>query len=127
MRTALLVVCIIILIVYLSKSAEGLTGLGGGEGSDINDRRRVYFHYTNWCPYCRTMKPVWEMVRENLATTGIEFTAVNEEIAKTPYITAYPTIIMLTEKGKRVKYPGAPDYGKLRQWILSPQAYTGPP
>lgn len=123
---AVAVVIIILLIVYMTKS-ERMSGLGVGDARNINAVRRITLHYTTWCPACRNMAPIWDGVKANLSQSGIEFIEINEETAKTPYIKAYPTIIMLTETGKRVHYRGAPDFNQLRNWCLSPIPFTGPP
>jgi thiol-disulfide isomerase/thioredoxin len=85
----------------------------------INKTRRVYLHYTAWCPYCKKMKPLWERVKETLGTSGIEFYEVDEDVAKTPGITGYPTIQMLDENGNRRYYGGQIDYKQLLDWVAA--------
>lgn len=123
---AILIIAIIILAAMWRYGLlnETMSGIGGGPGSDINDHRRVTLHYTNWCGACTNMKPIWAGVKLNLANSGIEFNEVDEDVAKTPYITSFPTIVMLTEKGKRMVYPGGADFDRLRNWCLSPFTFV---
>ena len=86
----------------------------------VNNVRRIYFHYTNWCGFCKKMKPVWEGVKVALKDTGMEFYEIDEDIAKTPGVNSYPTILMIDEHGYRQQYPGSIDFEKLRAWCAAP-------
>jgi thiol-disulfide isomerase/thioredoxin len=86
----------------------------------INNTRRIYLHYTNWCGYCKKMKPVWAQVKEALKDSGLQFIEVDEDIAKTPGVNSYPTILMLDENGYRHQYPGWIEFESLRAWCVSP-------
>jgi len=81
----------------------------------------VGLHYTDWCGYCKQMKPIWEQVKRDLS--GPEFSGIlmieNDEQAKpTPGIDGYPTILKM-QHGKTVKYQGRADYDQLRTFILN--------
>lgn len=91
----------------------------------INKTRTVTLHYTNWCHYCKLMKPVWERVKASCKDSGIDFREVDEDIAKDPVIaeSGYPTILMISKNGRVSKYPGEPDFVKLRAWVLAPERY----
>jgi thiol-disulfide isomerase/thioredoxin len=88
--------------------------------SNINNKRRIYLHYTQWCHFCRMMKPVWEKVKTATTGSGIEYIEVDEDLVHTPGISGYPTIIMLDEQGRRHKYIGQADFDTLRNWCVSP-------
>jgi thiol-disulfide isomerase/thioredoxin len=87
----------------------------------INTTRRVSLHYTNWCGACSRMKPVWADVKAALGESGIEFTEIDEDVAKTPGVNAYPTIVMLDENGYHHEYKGGPVFETLREWIVAPR------
>ncbi len=89
----------------------------------VNSGRMVTYHYTNWCVRCQKMRTIWDQVKMAIAGPGIEFREVDEDLAKTPGINEYPTIIMITETGRAVKYKGEPDFVALRNWIVSPLPY----
>lgn len=84
-----------------------------------NDNIVVGLHYTNWCGYCKLMKPIWDQVKLNLAGYNVVFLENDEELAKTPGISSYPTIIRYY-KGEARQYEGRADYDTLRSWILNP-------
>lgn len=86
----------------------------------LNNVRRIYFHSTNWCPHCKTMKPIWEQVKLAAAESNTEFYEIDEDVAKTPGVNGIPTIRMLDEYGLRHQYPGMPDFEELRRWVMSP-------
>ena len=89
------------------KNAEGFNGV-----------RNVTLHYTNWCPYCTLMKPVYAEVKAKLQGASFRFSEIDEEIVKTPGINSYPTIIMMDENGNRRQYHGSADVAMLTQWLL---------
>lgn len=88
--------------------------------SQINNTRRVYLHYTDWCGYCKKMKPIWAQVKETLAESMIQFYEIDEDVAKTPGVNGYPTILMIDENGYRHQYPGGIEFESLRAWCVSP-------
>ncbi len=89
----------------------------------VNSYRQITYHYTHWCIHCKAMSEVWDRVKESLAGTGLEFKEIDEDFTRTPNITEYPTIMMITESGRAVKYKGPIDFEQLRNWIVSPRPY----
>lgn len=87
----------------------------------INSTREITLHYTTWCPHCKTMKPVWESVKNRAKSSGIIFKEVDEDVAKTSGINGYPTIRMIDEHGHTSEYPGMPNVDALLAWALSPK------
>jgi thiol-disulfide isomerase/thioredoxin len=86
----------------------------------VNSTRAVTLHYTDWCPACQRMKPVWEQVKAAASGSGVRFAEVDEDQAKTPGVTGYPTIRMVLESGRTVEYTGGADFERLRSWVVSP-------
>lgn len=86
----------------------------------INHTRRVTLHYTNWCGYCTQIKPTWAQVKAACKDSGIIFIELDEDIAKTPNIAGYPTIMMLDENGKTSRYNGRNDFQTLLQFVMTP-------
>ena len=91
----------VILILYFARK-ENYSG-----------RPIVVLHYTNWCGWCKKMKPIWEKVKA--ANPNMTFQEVDEDKAKNPWIKSYPTILLYTNKVH--KYEGGPDFEKLNAWV----------
>jgi len=104
---ALIIATALVIVFHITKCA--CERFGG--------RPQVTLHYTNWCPHCASVKPIWKQV--SLSTPGVSFNMVDEDIAHTPGITGYPTIVLTDSRGVRHKYAGAQDYKQLRQWVMS--------
>jgi len=101
---------VVVLLAFLWWSREKFT--------TINGRRTVTLHYTNWCGACKLMKPVWAQVKYAAEGSGITFVEIDEDVAHTPGITGYPTILMVTEGGRTIKYDGRSNFAQLRNWVL---------
>lgn len=131
--TAIIIVIIFIVVIWFSRCPCGCARWCSCAKNNatkcccitepmVNNRRLVTLHYTNWCTHCTNMKPVWAAVKIATEGSGIQFKEVDEDIAKTPGIDGYPTIIMIDELGYKYQYLGGPDFEKLRNWIVSPKA-----
>lgn len=82
----------------------------------------VGLHYTDWCGYCKRMKPIWEQVKESLKDhTAVVMVENDEDKNPTPGIDAFPTIYKM-RNGKLHKYNDRADFNSLRQFILSTSA-----
>jgi thioredoxin family protein len=111
-----------------SKVGEGMKK--GREGL-LYRPRVITLHYTNWCPACKATKPVWESVKlyvqslQNKPQEGnsqmpfVQFVQVDEDVAHTPGISSYPTI-MMNDNGVAYKFDGVRDYNTLLTWVLTP-------
>lgn len=86
----------------------------------VNDTRVVRLHYTNWCHYCKLMKPVWARVKQACAGSNIIFEEVDEDKTRTPGITGFPTIILVNKFGQSSQYPYGADFEMLRAWVMQP-------
>lgn len=86
---------------------------------NYESNKKIVLHYTNWCPACEQMKPVYNSVKNDLQSKTIKFSEVDEDVAHTPGIDGYPTILMYQD-GRAYRYPGGSDVGKLKRWILAP-------
>lgn len=87
----------------------------------------LIFFYTNWCPHCKTAKPIWEAVQQKLQTSKIEGHSVSTraidceaeaDIADSYGVKGYPTFIL--EVGdKKLTYEAAPTVGGLMDFVRS--------
>lgn len=86
----------------------------------------LYFFFTEWCPHCKTAKPIWKELKKKYKdklvnnTTRINFIDVNCEndtaTADKFKITGYPTI-KLVYKNKIIEYDAKPDLDVLDEFI----------
>lgn len=80
----------------------------------------VGLHYTDWCGYCKLMKPVWYELKQQLANS--QYSAIimfenDEQVKPTPGVDGYPTIFKM-RNGMVTKYKGRADIDQLRSFIL---------
>lgn len=146
MRKELIAAAVVLIIIYLAFSLkEGFQGnvnvvpepvlsyyrsmdQGANKmlSAERSDKVIVGLHYTNWCSYCKQMKPVWQEVKASLNNPNFSSVVMieNDEEAKpTPGVSMYPTIIRY-EGGKARRYKGRYDVDELRTFILTPFTVT---
>lgn len=92
----------------------------GREEYRVNPGRVIRFHYTDWCGACKLYKPVWEQVKGATMNRGIVYVEIDEDVAHTPGIIGYPTILMVAENGRLYKYEGPAEFNRLKNWITAP-------
>ena len=78
----------------------------------------IGLHYTDWCHFCKEMKPIWFKVKEDISEVdnSIIMFENNEEEHPTPGIDGFPTILKLKE-GKLTKYQDGKNYENLKRFI----------
>jgi thiol-disulfide isomerase/thioredoxin len=106
------------------------------EGKNINEslngqdkQAELLFFYADWCPHCKTAKPVWEKLKEqyqNKMVRGyhIIFTEVNctNETAETEQmmnkynIEGFPTIKLLKD-GQIIEFDAKPTSETLNEFL----------
>ncbi len=137
MRKELIAAAVVLIIIYLAFSLkEGFQGnvnvvpepvLSYYRSMDQGANKVIVgLHYTNWCSYCKQMKPVWQEVKASLNNPNFSSVVMieNDEEAKpTPGVSMYPTIIRY-EGGKARRYKGRYDVDELRTFILTPFTVT---
>ena len=79
------------------------------------DYVELYFFYTDWCPHCKSAKPIWEDLKENthmINNIKINYIDVNcekeKELADKFNIEGYPTI-KLIKNNQVIEYDAKPD------------------
>lgn len=110
------IILTLIILIYYTQQCQ--CGCGEKMSSVVNATRTVTLHYTNWCGYCKLMKPVWERVKKSTETSGIIYKESDEDLTPTAGIISYPTITMLDKDGRRSQYPAGADFEKLRAWVV---------
>jgi thiol-disulfide isomerase/thioredoxin len=94
---------------------------------DKNSEAEIMLFYVDWCPHCKTAKPIWEEVKEkyngkNINNTTLYFKEVdcekNEDLADKYNINGYPTI-KLVKENEIVNFDAKPSEKTLTQFIHS--------
>lgn len=102
-------IAILLAIRFISMRREGFTGAVNGAGADM-----FTLYYVDWCPHCKTVKPMFEEFAKNgFVTIGgknvqvraIECEKQSKEAEGKP-IKGYPTFLFETAEGKSVEYQG---------------------
>ena len=108
-----------------SANREYTQGTSGGNGTQAE----IILFYVDWCPHCKTAKPIWEQVKAEYANKTINgyhviFTEINctnespdvEAVIEKYRIEGYPTIKLL--KGDQViDFDAKPTVSTLTQFL----------
>lgn len=89
----------------------------------------VVLFYTPWCGHCKTFKPVFQEVMEELngkktannKTLDIKMVNCDEEkeLGKKYEVAAYPTVKILGDNGSVIEYEGSRDKDSLMKFLVS--------
>ena len=84
----------------------------------------LYF-YTEWCPYCKKARPIWNELKtkyenEPINNTRVYFKEIDcdkdEKMADEYGVEGYPTI-KLVKDGQIIEYDAKPDMDTLEQFL----------
>ena len=105
-----------------NETNSGANGSGSGEAE-------LMFFYADWCPHCKTAKPIWEELKseyENKKINGytVMFTDVNctnetpeiESLMNKYKIEGFPTIKLL-KNGQIIEYDAKPSKNTLVEFL----------
>lgn len=90
-----------------------------------NGSADLYFFYTEWCPHCKTAKPVWNSFKEQIGNKKIKNISINfievdcdkdTATASQFNVEGYPTIKMVYND-KIIEYDAKPDIDTLHQFL----------
>jgi thiol-disulfide isomerase/thioredoxin len=110
-------------------NAEANDSESGSPDSSTNEAELLLF-YANWCPHCKTAKPIWEEVRtqyEKQTINGYKviFTEINctdddnQQVTKLMdkyNVEGFPTIKLLKD-GEIIEYDAKPNKENLNQFL----------
>lgn len=98
-------------------------------GSGSSKQAELLFFYADWCPHCKTAKPIWNDLKseyEHQSINGyqVEFTEVNcseesaevEKLMDQYNVEGYPTI-KLVKDGQIIEYDSKPSKDTLVQFL----------
>ena len=85
----------------------------------------LYFFYTEWCPHCKTAKPIWNKFKQEIGENKIKGKTINfievdaEKESGLAYqfkVEGYPTI-KLVDNNKIIEYDAKPELDTLHQFL----------
>jgi thiol-disulfide isomerase/thioredoxin len=95
--------------------------------SDPSNVVDLYFFYTNWCPHCKTAKPIWSSFKDEIGENKVKGYKINfievdcekeTSVADKFNVVGYPTIKLI--KGNEiVEYDAKPDKATLLEFLES--------
>jgi thiol-disulfide isomerase/thioredoxin len=125
-----LITIIMLILVFLYLASNNLEGFENKPYGETNDRGTFTLYYADWCPHCKTIKPVFKDFMGN-GTVNVDGKSVQckmveeKQIQKgvDPDIKGYPSLLYSDASGKIVEFSGprTPDgfMQFLKQQILS--------
>ena len=112
---------------YHENSEQIDIGYGNGNGNGNN--AEILFFYADWCPHCKTAKPIWNDLKteyENKTINGykITFTEINcsqettevERMMNQYNVEGYPTIKLIKD-GQVIEYDAKPTRETLNKFL----------
>jgi thiol-disulfide isomerase/thioredoxin len=101
----------------------------GSQNNQGDKEAELLFFYAEWCPHCKTAKPVWESLKtqyENKTINGytVIFTEINcttenaevEKMMDKYNVEGFPTIKLLKD-GQIIEYDAKPTKETLEQFL----------
>ena len=130
-----LVVLFIALAIYIYKeyvaprmnpsyvaNKEFVSEQDGGGDTDVAD---LYLFYTTWCPHCKTTKPIWQKLKDQVGDAGVNGVKINfieidcdkdKDTANKFKVEGYPTIKMV-HNNQIIEYDAKPNLETLNQFL----------
>jgi thiol-disulfide isomerase/thioredoxin len=110
---AILAIVVALIIMYFAYSSRSCSTSTEGFADNTDKREKtaeLMFFYVDWCPHCKTAKPVWESLKSTYETAKIKdrriiFTEVNctnetkeiEALMDKYKIEGYPTFKLIKD------------------------------
>ena len=93
--------------------------------SNFDNQSDLYFFYTSWCPHCKSAKPTWEKLKQEVGNSQINGTTIkfieidcdqDSATADKFKVEGYPTI-KLVHKNQIIEYDAKPDLDTLKTFL----------
>lgn len=87
----------------------------------IKNKTIIRLHYTDWCKYCKEIKPSWIKLRRSVGQTSNNLVLMQTDHSKEPVpsITIVPTLVKHKPNGEIDIYNGKKTYSSINEWIHS--------
>jgi len=135
LRNILIIVVVALITAYFAYKKYGIPKIKKKTGDvkhNVNKElvkgdqtAKIYYFYTEWCPYCKKARPEWDKfknVYKDKTVNGykIEFIEVDcdkDEATATQFeVEGYPTI-KLVKNGTIVQYDAKPKFETLEEFV----------
>lgn len=108
-----LITLVMLILVFLYLASNNLEGFENKRYGETNDRGTFTLYYADWCPHCKTIKPVFKDFMGN-GTVDVNGKSVQckmveeKQIQKgvDPDIKGYPSLLYSDASGKIVEFSG---------------------
>jgi thiol-disulfide isomerase/thioredoxin len=106
-------------------NSQGITPAPDGIGADNDKVAQLFLFKVDWCPHCKTAKPVFDEAEKELNGRQINgYTVVfktvdcegEPELADKFKIEGFPTI-KLVKDGNVIEYDAKPDKDKIKEFL----------
>lgn len=107
-------------------NSQGVTPAPDGIGANDDNVAQLYLFKVDWCPHCKTAKPVFDEVETELNGRLIneKYTVVfktvdcegEPELADKFKIEGFPTIKLIKD-GQVIEYDAKPDKEKIKEFL----------
>ena len=135
--TIIIIVAVILFIVlaalyyfyYVAPQSKFQVNTNSKDSNSPTNSAELLFFYADWCPHCKTAKPIWNELKtqyQNKTINGYQvvFTEINcsEETAEVDKmmnqynVEGYPTIKLLKD-GQVIEYDAKPSKETLTQFL----------
>lgn len=126
---AITILCGFIYYFFVMKKTKSVAFQPVSSESFVNNEAELMFFYADWCPHCKTAKPIWEEIKEeneNNLINGhkIQFTEINcttetpevEDLMNKFNIESFPTIKLIKD-GEIIEYDAKPNKETINKFL----------
>lgn len=135
-KTIIIVVVVLFIILaffyyfnYVSPKFKKSYQINEGDFNSSSKQAELLFFYADWCPHCKTAKPIWNDIKsefQNKTINGYKvlFTEINctsenaetEQMMNKYNIEGFPTIKLLKD-GQIIEYDAKPSKDTLNEFL----------
>lgn len=89
--------------------------------SFVDNHDKLMFFYADWCPHCKSLKPIVQSIKDNSSLIDIEMledASTPSNVKKDFNIQGYPTIYYVHDS-KKIKFTGARTKDAIESFVAS--------
>lgn len=119
-KTCLRIIIIILLFIYFYLSNGSMSYCE----RFTNSKTHVYYFYSDSCPHCTTMKPIWNELKKIVKNPNIMFHSIdmndtnNNDLISKHKVSSMPTIIKTDDYGNSEKFNQKRNVENIHSWLF---------